>query len=222
MPITILCPQCSAKYSLRRERVALGIKRALCYCCHAEFDIEGAVLELLGMAPEVGTPSAQLTNAQPPTVAAEPDAPPPADVQVAELPDPEQTAFDSPQQSELASDEKPFEEPAIQANDLEADQPPPLDLPDSIGDFQPTAQTDAPEADTADDIASPLVQNAADDESSNAAAAMGEIGVEIESSDLIFDTEDTLPAQSGNETDPTDTLDQTLARTANATHLPCP
>jgi len=211
MPITILCPQCSAKYNLRKERVALGIKRALCYCCHAEFDIEDAVLELLGMAPNAGTPSADFAPALPPTVAVEPDAPPLADEQVAELADAEQMALDSPQPAEQTFDEKPIEEPVIQADDLEADQPPPIYLPepmddyvDSADDFAPTAQIDAPEATATDDIPPLLIQNT----SNEAASAMEEMAVEIESSDLIFDTEEALPAQVGDETNFIDAPDE--------------
>ncbi|MDR2562222.1 MAG: hypothetical protein LBC63_10705 [Holophagales bacterium] len=222
MPITILCPQCSAKYNLRKERVALGIKRALCYCCHAEFDIEGAVLELLGMAPDTGTTSAQLAAALPPTVAVELDAPSMADEQVAELAGIEQMASELPQPAEQIFDEKPIEEPAIQANDFESDQPPPLDIPrqiedypDSADDFAPTAQIDAPEATAAEDIAPLLIQNA-----SEVASDMEEMRVEIESSDLIFDTEEALPAQVGDETNFIDAPDEDTGNQSDISVIP--
>ena len=215
MPITILCPQCSAKYNLRRERVALGIKRALCYCCHAEFDIEDAVLELLGMAPETSS-----SSVQPPAIAAEPDAPSPTDVQMAELSDTEQTDLNSSGPGKRDYDEDLIELPAIQIDDLEAeaanyDGQPPLpdlpgpieDLPDPVDGLRPAPQTDGLAAAEADDIPLPQIQNVADDLPGYAPLALGEIGVEIESSDLIFDTEEDIPAQSSVETDSADTLD---------------
>jgi len=211
MPLTILCPQCSTKYNLRRERVALGIKRALCYCCHAEFDIEGAVLELLGTT--LGT----APSAQPPIIATESNAPSPADMQMTELADVEHIASDSSGPTEQALNdalgENPMEELAIQASgpELEAmdygGQPPAPNLPepiesqaDSIGDFLP-------------------IQKANDDAPSKAVSVMGEMGIEIENSDLIFDAGAALSAQDG-ETGLPDTLGVDAGRQSDISAIP--
>jgi hypothetical protein len=232
MSITILCPQCSTKYNLRRERVALGIKRALCYCCHAEFDIEGAVLELLGTT--LGTAAAP--SAQPPIIAAESDAPSPADIQITELADVEHIASDSSGPAEQALNdalgENPMEELAIQTSGTEVeamdygDQPPASSLPgpiegqaDSIGDFPSIEQTDDLAAAEADGIPLPPIQKTTDDAPTEAASVTGEMGIEIESSDLIFDIGAALPAQK-SEPDLPDTLGMDADRQSDISAKP--
>jgi len=209
VPIMILCPKCSAKYNLRQDRVSLGIKRARCFCCQTEFDIESAVLELLGVAPGLVSPPVPT----PAVIATEPIAPPPATESMSEYAGIEPKTLDQEPVGEAidaaasgsTDNEQEFQAsgPEVAALD-DSGQPPPLDLPEPTDghpdldvEFPPISQPASPSAAVASDTP-PIQETTGVLPGMVAIGATGDYAVEIESSDLVFDTEENLSTDGGD------------------------